>query len=81
MPVASSQFASSPSLAKSWAQYHIQERKIEAPKFEDVKALLPLLRDQVNTLDMQVHIMNLNKLAVDALNPGQTPVDVSDCPV
>ena len=34
-----------------------------------------------NTLDMQVHTMNLNIKAISALNPGQTPVDVTDCPV
>ena len=44
-------------------------------------SLLLLLRDKVNTLDMQVHTMNLNIKAISALNPGQTPFDVSDCPV
>ena len=43
--------------------------------------MLPLLRDRVNTLDMQVHAMNLNIKAISSLNPGQTPVDASNCPV
>ena len=30
---------------------------------------------------MQVHTMRLNKKVVKELNPTQTPVDVSDCPV
>ena len=38
-------------------------------------------RYKVNTLDMQVHTMRLNKKVVKELNPTQTPVDVSDCPV
>ena len=30
---------------------------------------------------MQVHTINQNIKAISALNPGQMPVDVSDCPV
>ena len=52
-----------------------------ASQFKDTNSLLPLLWDRVNTLDMQVHAMNLNIKATSALNPGQTPVDVPDCPV
>ena len=75
------QFVSAAEPAKSWAQYHIQEKNIQPPTIEDTNSLLPLLRDKVNSLDMQVHTMRLNKKAVSALNPGQTPVDMSDCPV
>ena len=32
----------------------------------------------MNTLDIQVHTMNLNINAISAFNLGQTPVDVSD---
>ena len=42
--------------------------------------MLPLLRAIVNKLDMQVHTINLNIKAISALNPGQMPVNVSDCP-
>ena len=38
--------------------------------------LLPLLRDKFNTLDMQLHTMNLKKEAISALDLGQTSVDV-----
>ena len=30
---------------------------------------------------MQNHVMNLNEKTIEALNPGQTAVDWSDCPV
>ena len=43
--------------------------------------LLALLWDRGDTLDMQIHTMKLNIKAISALNPGQTPVDASDCPV
>ena len=44
-------------------------------------ALLPLIRDKVNTTDKQCYIMKLNIKAVEALDPGQTPADKSDCPI
>ena len=75
------QFASFAESAKSWAQYHIHEKCIQPPNVKDTNSLLPLLRARVNTPDMQVYTMNLNIKAISALNPGQTPVDVSDCPV
>ena len=75
------QFASFSDSAKSWAQYNIHEKCIQPPNVKDTNSLLPLLQDRVNTLDMQVHTMNLNIKAIIALNPSQTPVDVSDCPV
>ena len=74
-------FASCVDSAKSRAQYHMHEKCIQPRNVKDTNSLLPLLRDRVNTLDMQVHTMNLNIKAISALNPGQTPVDVSDCPV
>ena len=46
---------------------------------ESTNSLLPLVRN--NTLDVQVHKINLNVKATSALSPNQTPVDVSDCPV
>ena len=66
---------------KSWAQYYIHEKCIQRPNVKDTNSLLPLLRDRVNTLDMLVQTMNLNIKGISALNPGQTPVDVSDYPV
>ena len=75
------QFGSFAGSAKSWTQYHIHEKCIQPPSVKDTDSLLPLLRDRVNTLDMQVHTMNLNIKAISGLNSGQTPVDVSDCPI
>ena len=74
------QFSLSVDHAKSWAQYHVSEDHC-VPVCEGTNSLLPLLRDKVNTLDMQCHTMKLNMKVVNALNPDQTPVDVSDCPV
>ena len=70
------QFASSVDSAKSRAQYYIHEKCIQP-----TNSLLSLLWDKVNSFDMQVHTVNLNTEAISALNPGQTPVDVSDCSV
>ena len=42
---------------------------------------MPLLRDPVHTLNMQFHCMKINQNTINAVNPGQTPVDVSDQPV
>ena len=72
------QFVSFVDSAKSWAQYHIHEKCIQPLNVKDTNSLLPLLRDRVNTLDMQVHTMNLNIKAISALNLDQTTVDVSD---
>ena len=38
------QFASFADSAKSWAQYHIQEKYIQPPNVKDTNSLLPLLR-------------------------------------
>ena len=74
------QTVSTGNTGKSWAQYHAGENR-DVPLQQGTNVLLPLIRDKVNTLDMQYHIMKLNIKAVEALNPGQTPVDVSDQPV
>ena len=67
--------------AKSGTEYHLYKKYIQSPIVKDTNSLLPLLGDKVNTLNMQVHTVNLNIKAISALNPGQTSVDVSDCPV
>ena len=46
------QYTSTNDTPKSWAQYHIEDRKIESPPVADTNSLLPLLRNMVNTLDM-----------------------------
>ena len=67
-------------IKKAWAQYHVVKNDITQPMCQGQNALLPLIRDKVNTLGIQCHIMKLNIKAVEALNPRQTPVDISDCP-
>ena len=45
---------------------------------------MPLLRETVHTLNMQYHCTQINKInksTVNTVNPGQTPVDISDQPV
>ena len=54
---------------KSWAQYHIEESERDPQSTEDIISLMTLLRDKVNTLNMQVHTIRLNQKAVNALNP------------
>ena len=48
---------------------------------QGINSIAPLLREKVSTLEMQNHVMTLNEKTVEALNPGQTAVDWSDCPV
>ena len=73
------QFASSLDSTKSWAQYHIQEKCTQPPIVKDTNSLLPLLRDKVNALDIQVHTINLNIKSISAWRPSWKPVDSSDC--
>ena len=42
---------------------------------------MPLLRDPIHTLQMQVYCMKVNHATVKSHNPEQTPVDVSNLPV
>ena len=55
---------------KAWAQYHIDTNDLAAPEWLDENSLLPLIRDKINTLEIQYHTMRLNIKAVNALNPG-----------
>ena len=43
--------------------------------------MLPVLQGKVSTFDIPAHLMHLNMKWTAVLNPGQTPVDVSDQPV
>lgn len=65
---------------KAWAQYHAGcKRNIDCTP--GINAIMPLLREPVHTLQMQYHCMTITKTTIDAVNHGQTPVDVSDQPV
>ena len=66
---------------KAWTQYYIGTNDLAPPEWLDDNSLLPLKRDKINTLEMQCHTMRLNIKGVNALNPGQMPVDISDCPI
>ena len=63
-----------------WAAYHAaQKRGVHSAP--GINTILPLHRDKVSTFNMQAHLMELNMKWTETLNPGQTPVDVSDQPV
>ena len=66
--------------ARSWAQHDAPlERNIECTP--GINAIMPLLRDPVHILEMQYHCMEINVNTINALNPGQTPVDTCDQPI
>ena len=67
-------------LPSAWVRYHAsQKRGVHHPP--GINTILPMLRDKVHTLNTQAHIMNQNIKWTETLNPGQTPVDVSDQPM
>ena len=63
-----------------WASHHAsQKRGILTPS--GINTIIPLRREKVSTFNMQSHLMHLNMKWTETLNPGQTPIDVSDQPV
>ena len=64
-----------------WAQYHNDTNDLAAPEWLSENLLLPLIRNKINTLEMQCHNMRLNIKAANALNLGQAPDDTSDFPI
>ena len=67
--------------AKAWAQYHNDTNDLAAPEWLSENLLLQLIRNKINTLEMQCHNVRLNIKAASALNLGQTPDDTSDFPI
>ena len=62
-----------------WAAHHaLHKRNIQTPP--GINTILPLLQDKVSTFNMQAHLMQLYMKCTAVLNPGHTPVDVSDQP-
>ena len=63
-----------------WSTYHasFKWKPIDPP---GINTILPLLKDKVHTLIMQVHCMLLNINSVKVLNEGQTLVDTYDQPL
>ena len=63
-----------------WVANHAsQKRGPDTPP--GIHNILLLLSDNVSTFNMQAHLTQLNMKWTAVLNPGQTPVDVSDQPV
>ena len=67
-------------LPPAWSDFHAAEKRGTRHP-HGINTILPVLRDKVHTLNTQAHIMKLNIKWTEILNPGQTPVDVSDQPV
>ena len=63
-----------------WAAHHASmKRGHHYPP--GINTISPLIRDKVATLNTQGHCMLENIKSTAVINPGQTPVDVSDQPV
>ena len=56
-----------------------KKRKQEA--IPGINVIVPFISEPVHTLAMQYHCMEITKKVTEAVNPGQTLVDVSDQPV
>ena len=66
----------------SWAAYHASKQSAPVdPSSVAITSLLPLFRDQANSVAMIRHSMGVIKTAVDILNPGQVPVITADQPL
>ena len=63
----------------SWAAYHANVCKEKA--HSDLSALLPIWRDESKSPAMIKHALDMISLAVNHLNPGQTPVVAFDQPL
>ena len=64
----------------SWSVHH-SKRVSDEEKIKSVNSILPLLRQNVRTFNMQKHCIEITKAAIDVLNPGQIVVGVSDQPI
>lgn len=65
----------------SWAAFHSHQPHCVPPSSVAVSAMLPLFPDQAKSVAMIRHAMNVIKLSVDDLNPGQVPVIAVDQPL
>jgi hypothetical protein len=64
----------------SWAAYHADRQQDIIPPAA-INTLLPLFLDSAHTAAMIKHSMNIVKISVQHLNPGQTPVLAVDQPL
>ena len=64
----------------SWGAFHSRVLS-SSPTASAISALLPLFPDQAKSIAMIRHAMDINKLSVNHLNPGQVPVIAFDQPL
>ena len=64
----------------SWSVYHSRKDVVQGRE-KCVNSILPLLPQNVATLSMKRHCIEVTKAATELLNPGQVIVDVSDQPL
>lgn len=64
----------------SWSAFH-SERQLISSISPAICALLPLFRESSNSVAMIKHAMDVVKVALNHLNPGQTPVMAADQPL
>ncbi len=65
----------------SWAAYHASLQPSTSDSSIALTSLLPLFHDEVKSVAMIRHSMNVVKKAVEILNPGQTPIITVDQPL
>jgi len=64
----------------SWGAFHSRDLS-SSPSASAISALLPLFPDQAKSIAMIRHAMDIIKLSVNHLNPGQVPVIALDQPL
>lgn len=64
----------------SWGAYN-SRFSMDKSKFKSNSAMLPLLKDDINSPAVVMHAMDLVIAATRKLNPTQTPVNIADEPV
>ncbi len=64
----------------SWSAYHADMHQAVLPPAV-INALLPLFLDSANSVAMTRHSMDIINVAVQHLNPGQTPIFAADQPL
>ena len=69
-----------PADAVSWAA-HFSRKHVRTQRPPAVTTMLPILKPKANTDPMMNHILNLNKRAIEFINPDQTPILGADLPL
>ncbi len=65
----------------SWSAFHSHQPSCTPPTSTVISVLLPLFPDQAKSVAMIKHAMDVIKLSVNHLNPGQVPVIALDQPL